>query len=67
MFPHMFFDVYLGTVAAHVTDMASQGHSNWEIRGVGLVFGLVAIAVVSWRVTKIAKAQIRAAGVEDVP
>ena len=67
MFPHMFMDVYLGTVAAHVTEMAGQGHSNWEIRGAALVFGLVAIAVVSWRITKIAKNQIRAAGVEDVP
>ena len=37
MFPHMFLDVYLGTVAAHVTRMAGEGHSNWEIKGAGLL------------------------------
>ncbi len=67
MFPHMFMDVYLGTVAAHVTEMAGQGHSNWEMRGAALVFGLIAIVVVSWRITKIANDQIRAAGVDEGP
>jgi len=66
MFPHMFLDVYLGTVAAHVTEMASQGHANWAARGVALLVGLIAIGAVSWRVTKIAKNQIRAVGIDDV-
>jgi len=64
MFPHMFLDVYLGTAAAHVTKMAEHGHAHWEIRGVGLVLGLLAVAVLSWRISKIARAQIRAAGVD---
>lgn len=67
LFPTMFFDVYLGTVAAHVTKMAGEGHSNWEIKGVGLVLGLIAVGVVSWRITRIARAQIQAAGVEGTP
>ena len=67
MFPTSFFDVYLGTVAAHVTKMAGEGHSNWEIKGVGLLLGLGAFAAIFWKVTQIARAQIRAAGVADAP
>jgi len=63
MAPHMFVDVYLGSAASHVTRMAGQGHSNWETKGVGLLLGLVAVAVVSWRFARVARAQIRAAGV----
>ena len=65
MFPHMFLDVYFGTVAAHVTKMAGEGHSNWEIKGVGLLLGLVAVAVLARRITQIARAQIQAAGIGD--
>lgn len=61
MFPHLFFDVYLGTVAAHVTKMAGAGHRDWEIKGVGLVLGLVAVAALAHRITRIARAQIQAA------
>ena len=67
MFPHLFLDVYLGGVAAHVTTMAGQGHANWEAKGVGFVLGLVAIGAVSWQITKIARAQIGAAGVGEAP
>lgn len=63
MAPHMFVDVYLGSAATHVTKMAGQGHSSWEAKGVGLILGLVAAAVVSWRITRVARAHIRAAGV----
>lgn len=63
MFPHMFFDVYLGSVAAHVTEMAGSDHANWEAKGAGLVLGLVAVAVLSFRIVKIARGQIQAAGV----
>ena len=65
--PTAFFDVYLGTVAAHVTKMAGEGHSNWEIKGVGLLLGLGAFAALFWKVTRIARAQIQAAGVVDAP
>ncbi|MGB5813028.1 MAG: VTT domain-containing protein [Polyangiales bacterium] len=67
MFPHMFFDVYLGTVAAHVTTMSADHHTNWEAKGVGLVLGLIAVAALSFRLTRIARAQIQAAGVVDAP
>lgn len=63
MLPHLLFDVYMGTVAAHVTEMASEGHSRWGVESVGLVLGLVAAAVVVWRVYRIAKAHVRTAGV----
>lgn len=65
MFPHMFFDVYLGSVAAHVTKMAGDDHANWEAKGAGLIFGLIAVAVLSFRIVKIARGQIQAAGVND--
>ncbi|MEM8605964.1 MAG: VTT domain-containing protein [Myxococcota bacterium] len=65
MFPHMFFDVYLGTVAAHVTEMAGKQHANWEAQGAALVLGLVAVAVLTMRIVKIARGQIQAAGVDD--
>ena len=61
MFPHMFLDVYLGTVAAHVTKMAGEGHSNWGIEGLGLLLGLGAVAALSWRITRIARARIQTA------
>jgi len=67
MFPHLFLDVYLGAVAAHVSKIASEAHGNWEIKSVILVLGLVAVAVLSWRITGIARRQIRAAGVVDTP
>lgn len=67
MFPHMFLDVYFGTVAAHVTKMAGEGHGNWEVKGIGLLLGLVAIAVLSWRIARIAQAQIEAAGISHAP
>ncbi len=67
MFPHMFLDVYLGTVAAHMTKMAGEGHGNWEIKGAGLLLGLVAVASLSWRITRIARAQIQTAGVVNAP
>lgn len=67
MFPHMLFDVYLGTVAVHVTKMADGGHSNWEIKSAGLLLGLVAVAVLIHRITRIARAQIQAAGAGDSP
>ncbi|MEM7136470.1 MAG: VTT domain-containing protein [Myxococcota bacterium] len=67
MFPHMFFDVYLGEVAAHVTEMAGAGHADWEAKGFGLVLGLVAAGVLSVRVARIARNQIHAAGVVDAP
>ncbi len=67
MAPHMFVDVYLGTAASHVTRMAGQGHTSWENKGLGLLLGLVAVAVVSWRIARIARAQIRAAGVAQQP
>ena len=67
MFPHMLLDVYLGTVAAHVTKMAGDAHANWEVKGAGLIFGLVAVAVLSERISKIARSQIQAAGVADGP
>ena len=63
MAPHMFVDVYLGRAASHMTRMAGEGHTSWESKGVGLLLGLVAVAIVSWRVARIASAQIRAAGV----
>lgn len=65
--PHMFVDVYMGSAASHVTKMAGQGHTNWESKGVGLLLGLVAVAVVSWRIARIARAQIRAAGATQRP
>lgn len=61
MAPHMFVDVYLGTVAAHVTQMAGQGHTNWEAEGVGMLLGLVAVAAVTWRITRVARIRIKAA------
>ena len=30
MAPHMRVDVYLGSAASHVTQMAGQGHASWE-------------------------------------
>jgi uncharacterized membrane protein YdjX (TVP38/TMEM64 family) len=59
--PHMFVDVYLGTVAAHVTQMAGEGHTSWEAKGIGLLLGLIAVAAVTWRITRIARARIGAA------
>ena len=59
--PHIFVDVYLGTTAAHVTQMAGQGHANWEAKGIGLLVGLVAVAAATWRITRIARVRIRAA------
>jgi len=59
--PHMFVDVYLGRVAAHVTKMAGQGYAGWQTKGVVLLLGLVAVFVVSWRITRIARTQIRGA------
>ncbi len=67
MFPHLLFDVYLGTVAAHVTKMAEHGHTDWDLKGAGLVLGLVATGVVTWRIARIARAQIQAAGVKAAP
>lgn len=67
MAPHLFVDVYMGSAASHVTQMAGQGHASWESKGVGLLVGLVAVAVVSWRIARIAQAQIRAAGVAQQP
>lgn len=67
MAPHLFVDVYLGSAASHVTRMAGEAHANWESKGVGLLLGLVAVAVVSWRVARIARAQIRTAGVMRRP
>lgn len=64
LLPTMFFDVYFGAVAAHVTRMASQGHSHWDIRGAGLLLGLAAFGFATWRMTRIARAQIRAARTE---
>jgi uncharacterized membrane protein YdjX (TVP38/TMEM64 family) len=61
MAPHMFVDVYLGTVAVHVTKMAGQEHTNWETKGVILLLGLIAVFVVSWRITRIARGQIERA------
>ncbi|MDH3202077.1 MAG: VTT domain-containing protein [Myxococcales bacterium] len=63
MLSHLILDVYIGTVAAHVTEMAGRGHTQWEMEGIGLVGGLVAIGIVFWRVARIAKAQVREAGV----
>ena len=65
MFPHMLLDVYLGSVAAHVTKMAGANHADWQVKGLALVLGLVAIAVLSERITKIARGQIQAAGAGD--
>jgi uncharacterized membrane protein YdjX (TVP38/TMEM64 family) len=62
MLSHLILDVYIGTVAAHVTEMAGQGHTQWEIEGIGLIGGLVAVGIVFWRVARIAKAQVREAG-----
>ena len=59
--PHMFLDVYLGTVAAHVTQMAGQGHTRWEAKGIGLLLGLIAVAAATWRITRIARARMGAA------
>ena len=59
--PHMFVDVYLGTVAAHVTQMAGRGHTSWEAKGIGLLLGLVAVAAATWRITRIARVRIKAA------
>ena len=59
--PHMFVDVYLGTVAAHVTQMAGRGHTSWEAKGIGLLLGLVAVAAATWRITSIARVRIKAA------
>jgi hypothetical protein len=59
--PHMFVDVYLGTVAAHVTQMAGEGHTSWEAKGIGLLLGLIAVAAVTWRITRIARARMGAA------
>ncbi len=66
MFPGMFFDVYLGTMAAHVTKMAGDGRS-WAARDVGLALGLVVAGLVSWQVARIARAQIQAAGITEAP
>jgi uncharacterized membrane protein YdjX (TVP38/TMEM64 family) len=63
MLPHLLLDVYIGSVASHMTEMAGQSHSRWEAEGVGLVLGLVAVGIVVWRVVRIAKAQIGKAGV----
>ncbi|MDH4281236.1 MAG: VTT domain-containing protein [Myxococcales bacterium] len=63
MLPHLLLDVYIGTVAARVTEMADQSHSRWEIEGFGLVLGLIAVGIVFWRVARIAKAHIKKAGV----
>ena len=59
--PHIFVDVYLGTAAAHVTQMAGQGHTNWEAKGIGLLLGLVAVAAATWCITHIARSRINAA------
>lgn len=67
MLSHLLLDVDLGTVAAHVTEMAGQGHSRWEIEGVGLVMGLAATGIVFWRVVRLAKAHIAKAGVSLDP
>jgi uncharacterized membrane protein YdjX (TVP38/TMEM64 family) len=67
MLPHLLLDVYIGSVAAHVTEMAGQGHSRWEIEGIGLVLGLIALGIVFWRVAGLAKAHITKAGVSLDP
>jgi len=61
MAPHMFVDVYLGSAATHVTKMAGQEHTSWETKGAALMLGLVAVIVVSWRITRIARARIKSA------
>ncbi len=63
MLSHLLLDVYMGTVAARVTEMAGQGHRHWEIQGIVLLLGLAAVGIVFWRVASIAKAQIAKAGV----
>ncbi len=63
MLSHLVLDVYIGTVAAHVTQMAGKGHTQWQIEGVSLVAGLVVVGIVFWRVARVAKTQVRAAGV----
>lgn len=65
MFPHLFLDVYLGTVAAHVTKMAGEGHAHWEREGVLLVAGLALVLVVSWRIARMARAEIESAKGSD--
>lgn len=64
LLPTMVLDVYFGTVVAHVTAMASRGHQHWDLRGVGLVLGLVAFGLVTWRITRIARDQVRAVRLE---
>jgi uncharacterized membrane protein YdjX (TVP38/TMEM64 family) len=59
--PHVFLDVYLGTVAAHVTQMAGEGHTSWEAKGIALVFGLFAVAAATWQITRVARVHIDAA------
>ncbi len=63
MFSHLLLDVYMGSVAALVTEMAGDGHRGWGLDGVALVVGLIAVGLVVWRVVHIAKAQISKAGV----
>jgi uncharacterized membrane protein YdjX (TVP38/TMEM64 family) len=63
MLPHLLLDVYIGTVAAHVTEMAGQSHRRWELEGFGLLLGLIAVGIVFWRVARIARAHIKKAGV----
>ena len=63
MFSHLLLDAYMGSVAALVTEMAGHGHRRWEIEGIALVIGLIALGIVIWRLVRIAKAQIDKAGV----
>jgi uncharacterized membrane protein YdjX (TVP38/TMEM64 family) len=65
IFPHMFLTVYVGVAAAHMTEMAGQGHSHWAVEGVGLLIGLVACAAVVVQISSVAWRQIRAA--EEAP
>lgn len=65
MFPHLLLDVYLGTVAAHVTKMAGKGDSSWETQGAVLLLGFLAVAGLSFRIARIARARVLAA--EDEP
>jgi uncharacterized membrane protein YdjX (TVP38/TMEM64 family) len=61
IFPHMFLTVYVGVAAAHVTEMAGQGHDHWAVEGVGLLIGLVACAAVVLQISSVAWRQIHAA------
>ena len=61
MIPHMFVDVYLGGAAAHVTEMAGGGHSDWEVKGIVLLIGLLAMVGLTTQIVRIARKQVRAA------